>query len=409
MMNKPTINKPTIRKPLQGVRITDFTVHAAGPFCTHMLALLGAECIKVESTKRMDVFRKPHPVYGRMEAASFAQVAANKLSIQINMKHARGAELARRVIAISDIMCESFRPGVMERLGIGYEALKAIKHDIVMVSISACGQTGPERNYRGYAPLFGATGGLGTLTGFADGPPVEMRHAMDHGTGLAAAAATLAAYLRKKRTGKGQHVDISAREVATSFIGDALLQYAATGQSSGRQGNDIPGMAPHNVYPCLGTDMWISIAVAQDSEWAGLARAMGREQWISDPQYATSASRWEHRRVLDEEIAQWTRTRTREALTALLQKHGVAAFPSYHAKDIVEDPHMLSRGAIKELRSPKGETRLAVGVPWRFSRTPGSIDTWTPELGEHNRYVFGELLGMKESEILELIEDQAIY
>ena len=116
MMNKPTINKPTIRKPLQGVRITDFTVHAAGPFCTHMLALLGAECIKVESTKRMDVFRKPHPVYGRMEAASFAQVAANKLSIQINMKHARGAELARRVIAISDIMCESFRPGVMEIL-----------------------------------------------------------------------------------------------------------------------------------------------------------------------------------------------------------------------------------------------------------------------------------------------------
>lgn len=401
-------NKPTIQKPLQGVRIADFTVHAAGPFCTHLLALLGAECLKIESTKRMDVFRKPHPVYGRMEAASFAQVAANKKSIQINMKHPRGPELARRVIAISDIMCESFRPGVMDRLGIGYEALKKIKEDIVMVSISAQGQTGPERNYRGYAPLFGATGGLGTLTGYQDGPPVEMRHVMDHGTGLTAAAATLAAYFRKKRTGKGQHVDVSAREVATSFIGDALLQYAAMGVSPGRMGNDIPGMAPHNVYPCEGKDMWVSIAVADPCEWAGLARATGHEAWLNDPRFATPEARWENRRELDREIAAWTKTRTREAVTQLLQQHGVPAFPSYHAKDIVEDRHMLDRGAVKELTSPKGEKRLAVGVPWRFSKTPGSIDTWTPELGEHNRYVFGELLGMAESEIMELIRDKAI-
>lgn len=407
MANRQT-QKPTIQKPLQGVRIADFTVHAAGPFCSHLLALLGAECIKVESTKRMDVFRKPHPVYGRMEAASFAQVAANKKSIQINMKHPRGAELARRVIRISDIMCESFRPGVMGRLGIGYEELKKVKEDLVMVSISACGQTGPERNYRGYAPLFGATGGLGTLTGFADGPPVEMRHVMDHGTGLAAAAATLAAYFRKKRTGRGQHVDVSAREVATSFIGDALLQYAATGHSPGRMGNDIPGMAPHNVYPSSGKDMWVSIAVATDGEWAGLAKAMGREQWIADARYATRDARWEHRRDLDREIGEWTRTQSREAVTTLLQTHGVPSFPSYHAKDIVEDPHLLSRGAVKELTSPKGEKRLAVGVPWRFSKTPASIDTWTPELGEHNRYVFGELLGMPESEIVELIKDKAI-
>ena len=149
-----------IKKPLQGMRIADFTVHAAGPFCTHMLALLGAECIKVESAKRLDVFRKPHPVYGRMEAASFAQVAANKLSVQLNLKHPRGIELAKQLIAKSDIMCESFRPGVMERLGLGYDALKAVKEDIVMVSISACGQTGPERNYSGYAPLFGLECGL---------------------------------------------------------------------------------------------------------------------------------------------------------------------------------------------------------------------------------------------------------
>lgn len=398
-----------IRKPLQGVRIADFTVHAAGPFCTHLLALLGAECIKVESTKRMDVFRKPHPVYGRMGAASFAQVAANKRSIQINLKHPRGADLARRVVGISDIMCESFRPGVMGRLGLGYEDLKAIRSDIIMVSVSACGQTGPERNYRGYAPLFGATGGLGTLTGFEDGPPVEMRHAMDHATGLTAAAATLAAYFLRKRTGQGRHVDLSAREVATSFIGDALLQFAATGIAPGRQGNDLPGMAPHNVYPCKGKDAWISVAVADDREWAGLARAMEREQWLSDHRYTNAAGRWQHRRDLDKEISGWTATQTREDLTRLLQNHGVAAFPSFHAQDIVDDPHMQSRGAVQDLSSPEGETRKVVGVPWRFSRTPGALETWTPKLGEHNHYVFGELLGMPEAEIEALIGDKAIY
>lgn len=396
------------KKPLQGVRIADFTVHAAGPFCTHLLALLGAECIKVESTKRMDVFRKPHPVYGRMEAASFAQVAANKLSVQINLKHPRGPELARRVVGISDIMCESFRPGVMARLGLGYEELKAIKRDIVMVSVSACGQTGPERNYRGYAPLFGATGGLGTLTGFEDGPPVEMRHVMDHATGLTAAAATLAAHFRRKRTGVGQHVDLAAREVATSFIGDALLQFAATGLAPGRQGNDLPGMAPHNVYPCKGSDNWISIAVATDAEWAGLARAMGCDQWLSDRRYASATQRWRHRRDLDVQIAAWTATWMREDLTRLLQSHGVAAFPSFNARDIVDDPHMLSRGAVQDLSGPDGEMRKVVGVPWRFSHTPGALETWTPRLGEHNRYVFGELLGMPEAEIASLIEDKAI-
>jgi len=398
-----------IKKPLQGMRIADFTVHAAGPFCTHMLALLGAECIKVESAKRLDVFRKPHPVYGRMEAASFAQVAANKLSVQLNLKHPRGIELAKQLIAKSDIMCESFRPGVMERLGLGYDALKAVKEDIVMVSISACGQTGPERNYSGYAPLFGATGGLGTLTGFEDGPPVEMRHVMDHGTGLTATAATLAACFRKKRTGKGQHVDLAAREVATSFIGDALLQFAATGKSPGRQGNDAPAMAPHNVYPCEGRDAWVSIAVAQEPEWTGLVKALGRPEWLSTPRFADAMSRWRHRHELDREIAAWTRTRTREQATQLLQSHGVAAFPSYNAQDIVDDPHMQSRGAIVDLSSWEGESRKVVGVPWRFSRTPGALDTWTPKLGQHNEYVFGELLGLNRTEIDALVEQEVIY
>ena len=399
----------TAMPPLHGVRVADFTLHAAGPFCAHILGLLGAECIKVETVERPDIFRKPHPVYGRMGAATFDQVASNKLSVQLNLKQPRGIELAKRLVGVSDIVAESFRPGVMERLGLNYEALKAVKRDIVMVSVSASGQTGPERGYAGYAPLFGAAGGLGTLTGYEDGPPTEIRHVMDHSTGLTAAMATLAAYLRKKRTGAGQHVDVAARDVACGFIGDALLQFAATGIAPRRTGNDAPQIAPHNVYPCAGEDSWVSIVVSTDTEWRAFANALERPALLTDPRFASARARWTHRRELDTEISAWTHAHTREAVTRILQAAGVAAFPSYTAQDIVDDPHLNARGTIESMVGPEGESRKVVGPPWRFSRTPAKLDGWTPKLGEHNQYVFGQLLGLSGEEIEELIAARVIY
>lgn len=395
--------------PLRGVRVADFTLHAAGPFCAHILALLGAECIKIETAGRPDIFRKPHPVYGRMGAATFDQVTSNKLSVQLNLKQPRGVELAKRLVAVSDIVAESFRPGVMDRLGLNYEALKAVKPDVVMVSVSASGQRGPERGYAGYAPLFGAAGGLGTLTGYEDGPPTEIRHVMDHSTGLTAAMAVLAAYLRKKRTGAGQHVDVAARDVACGFIGDALLQFAATGVTPHRTGNDAPQIAPHNVYPCAGDDAWVSIVVATEDEWRAFAAALQRPEWLTDARFASAPMRWTHRRELDVEIGAWTRGRSREAVTRILQAVGVAAFPSYTAQDIADDPHLSERGTIKSMAGPDGESRKVVGPPWRFSRTPAKLERWTPKLGEHNQYVFGELLGLSADEIEELVASKVIY
>lgn len=395
--------------PLAGVRVADFTLHAAGPFCAHMLSLLGAEVIKIETAARPDIFRKPHPVYGRMGAATFDQVASNKLSVQLNLKHPRGVDLAKRIVGVSDIVAESFRPGVMDRLGLDYESLKAVKPDIVMVSVSASGQTGPERGYAGYAPLFGAAGGLGTLTGYEDGPPTEIRHVMDHSTGLNAAMATLGAYLRKKRTGLGQHVDIAAREVACSFIGDALLQFAATGVAPRRTGNAAAGIAPHNIYACAGEDAWVSIVAATDAEWRALAGVLERPEWLSDPRYASPQARWTQRREIDATLGAWTRTRTREHVTRVLQAAGVAAFPSCTAQDLADDPHLNARGAITTLRGPEGELRKVVGAPWRFERTPAKLERWTPKLGEHNQHVFGDLLGLGQAQIRELIEAQVIY
>jgi crotonobetainyl-CoA:carnitine CoA-transferase CaiB-like acyl-CoA transferase len=263
--------------PLANVRIADFTIHAAGPFCTHMLSQLGAECIKIESRSRPDAFRKPHAVYGRMEAATFDQVSANKLSVRLNLKNSEGVALATRLVGLSDVTAESFRPGVMRRLGLDFASLCAIKPDLVMLSLSASGQTGPDSHFAGYAPLFGAWGGLGWMSGYTDGPPVEMRHVMDHTAGMHAALAVVAALHQRKQTGRAQHVDLAAREIASAMVGDALLQ-ASCGESPIRPGNAHPGMSPHGVFATGQADRWLTIAVRNDDEWKSLATVLGHQE-----------------------------------------------------------------------------------------------------------------------------------
>jgi benzylsuccinate CoA-transferase BbsF subunit len=168
-------------------------------------------------------------------------------------------------------------------------------------------------------------------------------------------------------------------------------------------------MAPHNGYPCDGKDAWVSIADGSDPEWRALTMVVGRSEWLADPRYANARQRWENRQALDAEIADWTRGRTRDEVTRLLQAAGVAAFPSYTTRDIADDPHMNERGSVQALTSPEGESRKVVGPPWRFSRTPAGLETWTPKMGEHNEYVFGELLGMAKSELETLVRDKVIY
>lgn len=396
-------------RPLAGIRIVDFTVHAAGPFCTHMLSQLGAECIKVESAVRPDIFRKPHPVYGRMGPASFDQVASNKLSVRINLKRAKGVALAKRLVVVSDVAAESFRPGVLARLGLGYDVLRAIKTDIILLSVSSSGQTGPDSHFAGYAPLFGAWGGLGTLTGFADGPPVEIRHVMDHTVGLNAAVAVVAALHRRRATGESQHVDVAAREVASSLIGEALLLAAAGGKPA-RMGNDHPRMAPHGVYPAQGDDCWITIAVGNDAEWRALACLIGAPQLADDVRFAEAAGRHAHRAALDRIVAQWSATLPAKEAVDLLQAAGVPAHASWTTREIVPDTHLRERRAIVEVDEPDGRRRAAIGVPMRLSKGEEiGIARGTPQLGEHEDYVFGDLLGLSRAERQALQDEQVIH
>ncbi|HYG41341.1 MAG TPA: CoA transferase [Bordetella sp.] len=390
----------SVKAPLAGVRIADFTIHAAGPFCTHLLSQLGAECIKIESLSRPDAFRKPHAVYGRMSAATFDQVTANKLSVRLNLKQPEAVALAKRLVAVSDIAAESFRPGVLQRLGLDFDKLRQAKPDIVLLSLSSCGQTGPDSHFAGYAPLFGAWGGLGWMTGYSDGPPVEMRHVMDHSAGVHAALATLAALQQRRRTGQAQHVDLAAREVASAMIGDALV-LASLGSTPPRPGNSDPAMAPHGVYATARPDRWLTLAVRNDAEWQALAHALGQNG--SDPRFATAPARLRHRDELDQVLTQWLASRDADQTAACLQQAGVCAHVSWNMQDIAADPHLRERGSVTEVSAPDIAQRPVVGAPARFSGTPQvGIRRLTPALGQDEDYVFGELLGLSTGQRADL-------
>ena len=394
--------------PLSGVRVADFSVHAAGPFAGMILASLGADVIKVESAARLDITRRPHAMYGK-PPSSFEQVNASKRSVTLNLKEPRALELAYDLVRISDVVLENFRPGVMDRLGLGYPQLREIKPDIIMVSLSSNGQTGPEARYAGYAPMFAALGGLGYLTGYPDGPPVELRHAMDHTGGMMAAFSAVAALCAHRNHQVGQRADVAVRDIATAFMGHALMDTAMNQRDAQRMGNRDDAMAPHGVFPCLGDDQWITIAVANDAEWDALKQAMGNLPWADSDEYGDAFLRWQNQDALEARLSEWTASRDAIALTDLLQGAGIAAFPSLSADQLMDDPHLAARNVFPTTTdATRGEQR-AVAPPWRFSETPTDSLRWTPELGQDNQEVFCGLLGMDEAELHALQESQIVW
>ena len=348
-------------------------------------------------------------MYGK-PPSSFEQINANKMSVCLNLKEPRAVELALELVSASELALENFRPGVLSRLGLGYEAMREVRPDIILVSLSSNGQTGPESNYAGYAPMFSALGGLGHLTGYADGPPVELRHAMDHTGGMLAAFAAVAALSARQRTGMGQHVDVSVRDLATSFIGPELLDVAMNSREPHRQGNRDASAAPQGVYRCRGEDEWVSISVASEAEWLGFAEAIGSPAWAVSDDYGDAFRRWRKHDELDAHIEEWTIRHSAAEVTQKLQACGVAAYPSLPPNAMMQDAHLLARNAFPTVyNDDTGERQRAVTPPWRFSETPARIDQWTPTLGQHNLDVFSGILGLPEGEVRELEQAQVIW
>ena len=402
------------RAALEGVRIADFCWLWAGAYATGLMALLGAEVIKIESMARVDPSRMMTLTIGQAfegveHSPVFNSINLNKLSVKLNLKLPKAVELAKKIIQISDVASQNMRPGAMDKMGLGYETLREVKPDIIMLSSSSFGAEGPLRRYGGYAPSFAAYSGLTHLTGYSDAPPNPMTGSTDLMSATTSAFAIIAALNHRQNTGQGQHIDLSSVESLAVFTGDALMDYIMNGRVRSRRGNQDDIMAPHNCYRCRGNDKWVSIAVSKEDEWQAFCQVMGNPDWTRDEKFSDAYCRWKYQEELDRLVTEWTVNYTHYEVTEMLQKVGVAAMPSFSNQEIFSDPHFKERKLAVEVEHPVMGKQVVLGAPWKLSETPAKVTKASPTMGENDEYVFGELLGMPSSEIKQLMDEQVIY
>ncbi len=404
------------RLPLDGIRVLDFTWVAAGPFTTLMLANMGAEVIKVESARRLDLSRgrPPFPPGKSGINASAAWIFGNvdKLSITLNMAQPKGRQIARRLVAISDIVMDNMTGGVMERWGMNYEELVRIKPDIIAVSMPVMGTTGPRRDYGGYGMGIEGISGIKAISGPPDQIPL--------GTGIAfpdagpnprhAVVGLLAALHYRNKTGKGQYVEVAQYESTAAFSGTAILEYTTNKRLQPRLGNRLPYAAPHGAYRCKGDDRWCVIAIFSDEEWEAFCHVIGDPPWSKEERFATILGRKKNEDELDRLVEEWTMEREAEEVMMSLQQAGVAAGIIQSGQNLLEhDPHLKARKAFVEVDNPEAGVITCHAPAFRLSSVPERTPRYAPLFGEHNQYVFQELLGMSEEEMDQLIVEEVIY
>jgi len=409
---------------LDGIRILDLGWAMAGPQATRILADFGAEVIKVESRARPDMGRTifgPHVgERGIDNSGYFNNFNRNKLGVALNMAKPEGRAIFGRLVAISDGVLENFSSGVMRGWGFDYDELRQIRPDIVYVSMAGLGHSGPYEHYQTFGPTVQALSGLTHMSGFPDLPPAGWGYSyMDHTGGYYGAIAMLQALFHRRRTGEGQHVDLSQVEAAITLTGTAVPDYAVNGRPSRREGNGSawPAMAPHGVYRCApepddpaGDDDWLAIAAETDEQWQELARALGHPEWAGDSRFSTLDARLQHEDELDALIAVWTRGRTAKEAQRALQAAGVPAGRVQRSRELYDDdPQLAHRGTFPEVEHPVVGRHRIDGMPAVLSRTPAEFRRGGPTLGADNGYVFGGLLGMSDEEIARLAEEQVLW
>lgn len=394
----------TAQLPLTGVRVADFTWVWAGPFATLQLAHLGAEVIRVESQNRICVTRRIPPFAegqgGINRSGYYNQFNQGKLSLSLNFKQPEAIDIAKRLVAVSDVVSENFASGVMDKLGLGYDVLKQVKPDIIMISMSGYGAVGPESSYVSYGPAQAPLSGLSSLTGFPDFPPMHVGFSYgDPNGGLHGAFAILAALMHRTRTGEGQYIDMSQLETSIALLGEGVMEYTMNGVQPPRIGNRDPHLAPHGMFRCQGDDRWISIVVASDEEWQRLSSVIGHPEWGADQRFTTLAARKQHEDELEKLVTAWTETQSTEEATRKLQATGIAAFPALTNKELAEDQHLQSRGFFVEQNHPEVGIRRHAGLPWVFSDTPCHVRTPAPRLGQDTDDVMHRVLGYTSEDI----------
>ena len=401
--------------PLAGVRVANFGWGWLGPVAGQALARLGAEVYKIESRVRVDINRTIPPFADGVRdpdrsLQNHAAWAGNG-SVTLDLKQPEAQELARRLVAECDVVVENFGPGVMGRLHLGYDELRAARPDVVMVSMPAAGLFGPLKNIRTYGMSLSAITGLDSITGYRGGPPIPMENAFaDPLGGVIGALGVVVALGHRDRTGEGQHVDYSQQEAVVQMVAPAFMDYVLNGRVAGPIGNRHPlGVAaPHGVFRCAGEDRWIAIAVMDEEGWSGLVEAMAGPEWARAAEFASATLRIENLDALHEHIEVWTARHDDYELAEALQRHGVAASPVLDVADLLSDPHFKARGTFPEVVHPLGFKETVYGAYVRTTGPESPLHTG-PVMGQDNERVFKGLLGIGEQEYRRLVEARVIF
>ena len=386
--------------PLEGVRVLDLSWIIAGPTATRFLALMGAEVIKVGSARRPDPSTRGAP---------FQAYNQSKLYAALNISRPEGLELAMRLVSVSDIVIENFAAGVIERLGLGYEMLRQAKPDIIMLSSSGTGHSGPDKDYVAYGSLLQYYTGWNAISGYPDSEPIKGGLWADPWVGMELAMVAAAALNHRAATGEGNYVDFSMAEALTASIPEALLDYQMNDRVPELMGNADSRHVPHNVYRCKGSDRWLAIAVTCEDEWRALCAVIGRDDLLHDVALSDVHGRHGQQQRIDAAISEWTQQREDYDAMHALQNAGISASPYLSPERVFTDAQLREGGFFSTHTASDGKQRDLPALGWRFEGGPEPRITAAPVLGQHNDYVYGEMLGLSNEEIERLVNEQIIY
>ena len=399
------------RLPFEGIRILDFGWIFAVPHATAYLGALGADVIRVESTLAPDLVRfltGTDGVPGFNRSGIYHAINFSRRGIALQLAHPKAQEIARRLVKLSDVVTENFTVGNMQKYGLGYEDLRAIRPDIIMLSGTPLGQDGPFARTVGFGPTTQAYAGLCHLTGYPNSFPCGIGGTWpDFAVGTAMVFFLLAALYHRDRTGQGQYLDLSMAEMVTTMIPEAMLEYFMNGRDPGPVGNRDDAMAPHGVYPVSGDDQWIAVAISTDEEFRMLCGILAVPSLADDPKFARLADRLRNVEALDAEVAARTRNFTREDLVAKLRERQIAAGPVYNTQDLMQDKAFLASGMLEKLGHGEVGERIVPTLPVRFSAIEPRY-FGAPMIGEHTDEVLRELLGMSADEIAQLRDGKVL-
>ncbi|MFN8522973.1 MAG: CoA transferase [Chloroflexota bacterium] len=396
--------------PLHGIRVMDFGWVVAGPRCGRTLADLGAEVIRIEGRGRIDTFRTAGGLVDGKEltpGGRFKEVNRNKLAITLNMRDPKGLEVAKKLLQVSDVVIENFTSGVMDRWGFGYEVMREINPGVVYISMSGYGHSGPYEKYVSHGPIVQALAGYTHCTGFPGRPPVVMGAYADFIGGASGALAVLAALAHREKTGEGQYIDLAQFQSIAAITGTAVLDYTVNERAAERvgTGNYHQQVAPYGPYRCAGDDRWCVIAVTTQEEWEAFRKGIGSPAWTGEQRFASMCDRVANRKALDALVSEWTISRPPEDVMYVLQKAGCPAGIVQNAADMTRDPHLQARGFWEYQQDPDIGTQRFEGVPAKLSETPGRVRRPAPQVGQHNDYVYGSLLGLSAAQIEQHTQD----